>query len=433
MQLSSLSHGYGGISSPSLISSSVKRRNVRLEYNQVFEIFISCRSHTSASLRQLLDRLISYIIGLDIDSQSKQRINDEIRCKMSGPCHDDVSFDQFLSFLEKFTSIQLVKTKPSFSSSTRFSGSSYENYRSDFRGKAQSASLKCSRITEMLSELVLNAKKDEEELKRIDDLFPTAEKILQEEKKAKRLANIRTLIDARFLPMSNDLQQQVDNLLSTRPTDTVVTMKFNIDISSRKLQCLQPRSWLNDEIINFYMAMLQEREDMLCGNDSQRKKSHYFNSLFMGKLLEGQQYQYSRVKRWSKKVDVFSCRRIFFPINISNSHWTLLVIWMDEKKIVYYDSMSGSGSVYLKSAQQWLSDESLDKKGATFDTSLWTLEVASDVPQQQNGFDCGMFALMCADFLTDDLPLSYSQENMSLFRKLVCGRVINGSLNYPVF
>jgi hypothetical protein len=36
--------------------------------------------------------------------------------------------------------------------------------------------------------------------------------------------------------------------------------------------CLRPLTWLNDEVINFYMCMLQERDDHLCRNDSNRRK-----------------------------------------------------------------------------------------------------------------------------------------------------------------
>ncbi len=36
--------------------------------------------------------------------------------------------------------------------------------------------------------------------------------------------------------------------------------------------------------------------------------------------------------------DIFSLKYIFCPININNSHWTLAVIFMEAKKIQYYDS-----------------------------------------------------------------------------------------------
>jgi hypothetical protein len=34
----------------------------------------------------------------------------------------------------------------------------------------------------------------------------------------------------------------------------------NIDISRKDMRCLAGLNWLNDEVINFYMSLLQERE-----------------------------------------------------------------------------------------------------------------------------------------------------------------------------
>jgi sentrin-specific protease 1 len=67
---------------------------------------------------------------------------------------------------------------------------------------------------------------------------------------------------------------------------------------------LNPGQWLNDEVINFYMALLQERADNdLVEVDGQKKKRrdiHCFNSHFYPKLEFD--YAKSKVGRWTKKV-----------------------------------------------------------------------------------------------------------------------------------
>jgi sentrin-specific protease 1 len=94
--------------------------------------------------------------------------------------------------------------------------------------------------------------------------------------------------------------------------------------------------------------MLAQRDKDLCAEDPSRKRSHFFKSFFMTKLLnEGHatrsgMYEYSNVKRWSKKVpgkDIFGLEMIFFPINVSQSHWVCAVAFMQEKRIQFYDSM----------------------------------------------------------------------------------------------
>ena len=72
----------------------------------------------------------------------------------------------------------------------------------------------------------------------------------------------------------------------------------------------------------------------------------------MVKLLQNGRYTYANVKRWSKKFDVFEKEKIFIPVNINNTHWTLLVVYIQKKEIHYYDSMSGSGKTYTKAAMK---------------------------------------------------------------------------------
>jgi len=62
--------------------------------------------------------------------------------------------------------------------------------------------------------------------------------------------------------------------------------------------------WLNDEVINFYMALLQERADqdliVVDGQKKKRRDIHCFNSFFYAKLADD--YAKSKVGRWTKKV-----------------------------------------------------------------------------------------------------------------------------------
>ena len=85
-------------------------------------------------------------------------------------------------------------------------------------------------------------------------------------------------------------------------------------------------------MINFYMNMLQDRDTRLCELYPSRTSCHFFNSFFVEQLLEvDKEYRYDNVKRWNMNFDVFSKDKIFFPINLSNIHWTLAVILMKLK------------------------------------------------------------------------------------------------------
>ena len=125
-------------------------------------------------------------------------------------------------------------------------------------------------------------------------------------------------------------------------------------------------------------------------------------------------------------------RCIYIPTNAQNSHRTMLIIFIVEKNIRYYDSMNGGGDHFLDAARRWVVDEGRVKKNITIDPEDWTLvSRQAHVPQQGNGFDCGVFSCMCADYISDDLPLQcYSQDVMPLMRKKMAAAILRGSLDY---
>ena len=102
--------------------------------------------------------------------------------------------------------------------------------------------------------------------------------------------------------------------------DFVIIIKYAIEMTVGKLKCLQPTTWLNDEVINFYTNMIME--DLLETNGI-----YSFNTFFMSKLFpENERYDFEAVRRWTKNIDIFSLKKIFIPINIDNRHWTLVYL-----------------------------------------------------------------------------------------------------------
>lgn len=179
--------------------------------------------------------------------------------------------------------------------------------------------------------------------------------------------------------------------------------------------------------------MLKERDTILCLHNVTRGKSLFLTSFFMAHLFpKATEYDYNDVRRWTKNIDIFEYDKIFIPINISNGHWTLAVISMQLLEIKYYDSLNGNGMNYKNVLQRWVGDEAADKKNILdYDVSQINLNPNMPaVPQQSNYVDCGVFTIVCADFLSDNLNLSYNQTNIPLFRNKIGMSIIRGSLNY---
>ncbi|KAG2318178.1 hypothetical protein Bca4012_040311 [Brassica carinata] len=229
------------------------------------------------------------------------------------------------------------------------------------------------------------------------------------------------LVDVRgepFQSLSKEDVTAVKKAFSANVQNILVTHeKSNIDISVEKLRCLKPGQWLNDEVINLYLVLLKERE---AREPKKFIKCHFFNTFFFTKLVHSATgYNYSAVRRWTsmKKLGyhLIDCDKIFIPIHM-NIHWTLAVINIKERKFQYLDSFKGREPRILDALARYFADEVKDKNEVDVDVSQWRQEFVHDLPEQRNGFDCGMFMLKYMDFYSRGLDLCFTQEHMPYFR-----------------
>ena len=113
-----------------------------------------------------------------------------------------------------------------------------------------------------------------------------------------------------------------------------------------------------------------------------------------------------------------------------------MIIFVQQKQIRYNNSTYASGINFMKAALRWLGDEVESKpkkyKMCGFNQAEWNLLNVSpdEVPKQGNGFDCGMFSIYCADYVSDDLPLTYNQAQMDNNRYRVFDAILKGQLRY---
>ncbi|KAH9921976.1 cysteine proteinase [Epithele typhae] len=196
-------------------------------------------------------------------------------------------------------------------------------------------------------------------------------------------------------------------------------------VSNADILRLRPAQWLNDEIINFYGQMILARAESSKENPSNSKvngrngpiNAHYLSSFFWAKL-KGQGYQKGRLAKWTKQVDIFSKDVILIPVNHNNAHWTAAAINFRKKRIESYDSMGMERGQVFKILRQYLDDEHRDKKKKPFDFTGWTDYVLPDTPQQENGYDCGVFTCQFLESLSrGEETFDFTQKNMPYLRR----------------
>nr|GMD76614.1 ubiquitin-like-specific protease ESD4 [Ipomoea batatas] len=221
-----------------------------------------------------------------------------------------------------------------------------------------------------------------------------------------------------FIPLTEKEEAEVASAFShsNRGRVLVTHKNSNIDITGKVLQCLGPGKWLNDEVINVYLELLKEREKR---EPQKFLKCHFFNTFFYKKLNGSSGYNYQSVRRWTshRKLGycLFECDKIFVPIH-KEIHWCLAVINKKDEKFQYLDSLRGRDSKVLKVLARYYADEVKDKSGEVIDVSSWEQEFVEDLPEQENGFDCGVFMIKYADFYSRNIGLCFNQEHMQYFR-----------------
>lgn len=194
--------------------------------------------------------------------------------------------------------------------------------------------------------------------------------------------------------------------------DQVVSKIGLEEITKDQILSLEGLSWLKDNVINCYMALLMKRSEDSGGT---LPKVYGFNTFFHTALND---HGYSRVKRWTKKVDLFSYDIIFVPIHVQKIHWCLAAIDFRKKCVTYYDSMAGGDRGVNQRLLKYLADESMDKKKVPFDISSWSTQCPKDIPQQENSCDCGVFTSTFAEYLARNADIyQVKQENMPYYRK----------------
>uniref|UniRef100_A0A8C6MHS0 SUMO specific peptidase 1 n=1 Tax=Nothobranchius furzeri TaxID=105023 RepID=A0A8C6MHS0_NOTFU len=192
-----------------------------------------------------------------------------------------------------------------------------------------------------------------------------------------------------FPELTEEMEAEVDKaLMKGGSPHEILSEGFGLSLTRKDLQTLSSLNWLNDEVINFYMNLLVERS-----KEPDLPSTNTFNTFFYPKLRSS---GYSAVRRWTKKMDIFSKDILLVPVHLG-VHWCLCVVDFRKKSIMYFDSMGGILS-------------------------------RNEIPQQMNGSDCGMFTCKYADYITKDKPITFTQKHMPYFRRRMVWEIVNHNL-----
>ncbi|XP_061599738.1 sentrin-specific protease 2 [Cololabis saira] len=221
---------------------------------------------------------------------------------------------------------------------------------------------------------------------------------------------------------TKEMAEDVSRALAQSDPNLVLSSAFKLRITHRDLVTLQEGSWLNDEVINFYLSLIMERSSGEAG----QLKVYTFSTFFLPKLQGG---GHAAVKRWTKAVDLFLFDIILVPLHLG-VHWAMAVIDLKSKTVKSYDSVGHRHDDICSLLLLYLKEEHKVKKGRELDGSRWTVGSlkSNDVPQQKNWSDCGVFACKYADYIAKGKSLTFKQCHMPVFRKLMMWEILHQKL-----
>lgn len=94
-------------------------------------------------------------------------------------------------------------------------------------------------------------------------------------------------------------------------------------------------------------------------------------------------------------------------------HWICARVNNMNRSIEYYDSFGDqSCEKVCETIENFIINVNTNDEGA----KDWKI---MEVPQQENGYDCGIFMLKTIRCLTENKPFDYSQEQVDYMRKII--------------
>jgi Ulp1 family protease len=283
--------------------------------------------------------------------------------------------------------------------------------------------------------------KEEKRLKELEAARIAAEERKEAEMKARRRSKTNFKLpspgEVILPPLSQDWEKRVEHTMRMQLNRQIATSVAGTPISRRDMGTVlpgigdDPIGWLNDEIVNAYMETIVKRGREIQGQKPtgrvETPKVAAMTSFFYQQLSDPKKGVHS-VQRWAKRQGVngdklLDVDLLFIPVN-TNYHWTLLVISGSGRALMYYDSLGGKGATVIAHAKEWLKQE----LGSSYNEDEWVVQDATS-PRQDNGSDCGVFALTSAKLLIKKIdPLAYGPSHIPMQRRRIVAELLNGGL-----
>ena len=186
------------------------------------------------------------------------------------------------------------------------------------------------------------------------------------------------------------------------------------------LTCLFSPNWLNDEVIDEYLKLLNKQTNRIFA----------YTTYFYQSFAEG---GFEKVKNYYRRCDVLSYSKIFIPVHHGN-HWFLITF--DGEELTTFDPYNYPGSDGLKKSQLLEENMQFHKNVLTnlnenylkplyeMNGKQWReiaikVKLPPEIPAQENHHDCGVFLLVFCKYLIYKKSFDFGTEDMIFMRDMI--------------
>jgi hypothetical protein len=263
---------------------------------------------------------------------------------------------------------------------------------------AQATKLDCNLLPKRINELLIS---------KVDITKPPHRVELSDEV-CDSLGNyVRTILNPDFKKIYDET---VDSLRQS-PVE-VNKIFFTIDtikINKLDLYQLAPDLMTSDNVVNAFAKML-------CRKQFAKSVKVFPTELFTNMFISnGEKYIYENVNSWNKNENILDNDILLFPIFVQSGHWAVVVVYLKEREMFYLDSKNYSGGdKFLRCTLRYLYDESL--KNCVPMTKLYDWKLfhkGINNKQQGANLNCGMYALMYIDTITNGFSVSFLNDDFA--------------------
>jgi sentrin-specific protease 1 len=184
----------------------------------------------------------------------------------------------------------------------------------------------------------------------------------------------------------------------------------NMPITPKDLTTLTGISWVNDAVMDGYLALVN--------NESFETSNFtiYFYHALIKKTNE-------EMLRWTKKTSFFGTRLVHIPVNDSGTHWCMATIDNQEKTVTVRDSIRGTEGDFeiqhildnIKTIMRH--DILMNPLSRGHNIQDYQFIHDRTMPKQNDGYNCGVFALQAARYISAHKPITFTRDDMPYFRQ----------------